>query len=316
MSNSNNIEKIIQNVFFDIKAEAIIGDLIENGLEWDDFVGISQGILKRRFGRDIDTTKEKKLENGRKIIEFYLNRDGLYDSLPEGLFHEETEKSLKEADKIISSSKKLKKEEKEARDFFLPFENELFSQRVKLELQEREILSRFNENLFDDIYPEFWNFDISLDRKLISRMVRLLHFSHRIAGNCKLTEECLESILEENVKVKITDKCQSENRDLVINANEDTNCVLGRVNSGVNFVCGESFSSLKNSMVIDIGPIKKSSIEGYLENGAVAKFLDCFYDYFVPAELDVMLNIHVEKSEQSFILHEDSGPVLGYESAI
>jgi len=281
MANIDEITETIQNIFYDIKAEALIADLIENGLEGEDIITIQKGTFKRRYARDIDSTKELKFANGQKVIGFNLNRDGLYDSLPEGLFHEKTDKSLKESDKISEESKKLKAEEKAVREFFLPFENEIFFQRVQLELEERKVLSRFNENLFDDIYPEFWNLDKSLNKKYISRMVLLLHFSHRIAGNCVLTEKCLETILEEKVSVRIVRTMDLQNGKIDKSATSVKNCLLGVSELGIDFICGDKFDHLGKTMEFNIGPLKNSNIDEYLENGTVPKFLKCFFNYFI-----------------------------------
>ena len=317
MVNSDKIPEIIQNILYDIKAEVLIGDLIENGVENDNLIAINQGIFKRRYARDIDSVDETKFENGQKVVRFYLNRDGLYDSLPEGLFHEKTVKSEKESDKISKDSKKLKAEEKSVREFFLPFENEIFFQRVQLEIEERNILSRFSENLFDDIYPEFWNLDKSLNRKYVSRMVLLLHFSHRIAGNCEFTAKSLETILDEKVSVQIVSNNNLETRIVDKVGNAEQKCLLGAGVLGVDFVCGEKFDNLGKTMEFQIGPLKNSNVVEYLDNGAVSEFLKCFYSYFVPVELDVSSKVLVEKIEQNFVLSEiGEGPVLGFESSI
>ena len=317
MVNSDKIPELIKNILYDIKAEALIGDLIENGLKSEDFVAFPKGTFKRRYARDIDSTDKLEFENGQKVVRFSLNRDGLYDALPEGLFHDKTVKSEKESDKISKESKKLKAEEKAVREFFLPFENEIFYQRVQLELEERNVLSRFSENLFDDIYPEFWNLDKSLNRKYVSRMILLLHFSHRIAGNCNFTAKSLETILEEKVSVKIVRNNNSNKNTIGGNGNIEQNCLLGSGELGVDFVSGEKFDDLGKTMEFKIGPLKNSSVVEYLDKGAVSEFLKCFFSYFVPAGLDVTSEILVEKTEQNFILSEmGEGPVLGFESVI
>jgi hypothetical protein len=317
MNRSDKIAETIQNIFYDIKAEALIGDLIENGMENEDFFVIPNGTFKRRYARDISFAKKQKLENGQEIVEININRDALYDTLPEGLFHEKTDESLKESINISEETKKLKAEEKAVRNFFLPFENEIFFQRVQLELEERKILSRFSENLFDDIYPEFWNLDKSLDRKYIYRMVLLLHFSHRIVGNCSLTEKCLETILEEKVSVRAVRTMDLQNGEIDKSGSSVKNYLLGDSELGVDFVCGENFEHLGKTMEFNIGPLKNTNVVDYLENGTVTKFLKCFYNYFIPVELDVKSNIIVDLMNQDFVLGgTEEGSVLGFESAI
>jgi hypothetical protein len=315
MVNSEKISAIIQNIFYDIKAEALIGDLLENGLKTDDFLAINKGTFKRRYARDIDQVKTIEFENGQKVAGIYLNRDGLYDSLPEGLFHDKRDDSIKKESNISEDSKRIKEEEKQVRNFFLPFENEIFSQRIKLELEERNVLSHFSENLFNDIYPEFWNLDRKLNRKYLSRMVLLLHFSHRIAGNPSHTAKCLEYIINEKVTVQIV--ATDFHEEPVEEIQTNSNCKLGARELGVDFVCGDNFNKMGKTMEFTIGPLKNTTVDEYLGNGAILKFLNCFYGYFIPVELDVKMNVRVEELEQHFVLGEmNEGPVLGYESAI
>lgn len=317
MRKPNLITETIHNITYDIKAEAIIGDLIQNGFLNDDFIAIHDGSFKRRYGRDIDFSEELKLENGQKITGIHLNRDGLYDSLPEGLFHQKTGAPQKESDKVSGVSKKLKAEEKAARNFFLPFENEIFFQRIHLELEERKILSRFSENLFDDIFPEFWNLDKTLDRKYIRRMVMFLHFSHQIAGNLNLTAKCLESILKENVTVKVKKSKGPVNMEMGDLNQILKSSLLGSVELGNDFVSCSDSDSISTTIEFNIGPLKSTDVCEYLVKGSASNFLSCFYDYFLPADLDVLTNILIAQENQHFVLVPNGkGTVLGYETAI
>jgi hypothetical protein len=317
MVNNDNITAIIQNIFSDIKAEAIIADLIENGFEKDKILFNQEGIFKRRYSRDIDSIKNVKLENGQELLGINLNRDGLYDALPEGLFHERSEKTTSESDHGSQETKKLKQEEKATRNFFLPFENEIIHQSVQLELEERKILSQFSEKVFDDIYPELWDLHKFLDRKYVYKMVLLLHFVHKIVGNPNLTAKCLEIILEEKVEVKMIQSSGSEDRKDTNKKTDNKKCLLGAVGLGVDFVCGDHFGTYNQTMEFSIGPLKNTGITEYLENGAIAKFLTCFYGYFIAFDLDVTSTILVDQAKQRFELSEKlGGPILGFESSI
>lgn len=316
LQNNGNIEEMVKNVFYDIKAEAIIADLVENGLNPDDFIAIEKGIFKRRYSRDIDSINTLKLENTQSLLAFYLNRDGLYDSLPEGLFHERSSKNSEEKQQTSKESKRLKQEEKAARNFFLPFENEIIRQRVLLELEERKILSHFSEQLFGDIYPELWNIHQALNRKYVYKMVLLLHFAYKIAGNLQLTEQCLESILEEKVQIELIPNTEVDPSKSEITNEKKQNCKLGHGELGVDFVCGDHYDDFGKTMEFSIGPLKNTKVAEYLENGALAKFLNCFFDYFVPIDFDVNTKIIVDSVEQGFVLNEIEAPVLGFETAI
>jgi hypothetical protein len=315
MKKKGNIEDTIQNVCFDMKAEAVIGDLMENGLGNEDFVVVHNGTFRRGYSRDIAFTNKIKLNNGQELVGIHVNRDAIYDTLPEGLFHQKSETNTSNVKNVSGESKKLKAEEKAARNFFLPFENELFFQRINLELEERKILHHFNENLFDDISPEFWNIDPSLDRQYVSGMVKFLHFSHKIAGNTKLTAKCLEAIIHEDVAVKVV-----ENHSAIKGTQKEDNaknCLLGASRPGVDFVCGDTCDSMGFTIHFDIGPLKNTHIADYLENRPVSNFLKCFFGYFIPAELEVSADVYVAKEKQGFSFEtEGEGLVLGYNTAI
>ncbi|MBW6534108.1 MAG: hypothetical protein K0B11_03815 [Mariniphaga sp.] len=299
-----------------MKVETVIGDLMENGLKVDDFVVVANGSFKRRYSRDIACTNKVKLNNGQEISEIHVNRDAIYDLLPEGLFHQSTELNVNESGNISRESKRLKAEEKDARIFFLPFENEIYFQRINLELEERKILNQFNEVLLDDVASGFWNFDKSIERKFLLRMIKFLHFSYKIAGNIKLTEECLGKILDEDVKITIT----ANHSDEQVNYKNDillSGCLLGASELGVDFVCGDVFKNTGRIMVFAIGPLRNSVVNDYLENGAISKFLACFFDFFVPVEIDVNTKILVSPEKQNFLLEEsEEGASLGFKTFI
>ncbi len=315
-NNNVNIKEIIQNVFYDIKAEAIIAEFIENGLKPDEFVAIQKGIFKRRYARDIDSADSLKLENTQNILAFYLNRDGLYDSLPEGLFHKKTAVEDRQSKKFSEDSVELKQEEKAARIFFLPFENELFYQRVNLELEERKILSRFSEKIFNDLYPELWKLHRTINREYVYRMVLLLHLAYKITGNVNLTACCLEKIIEEKVEVRQIRTTQANCAE-EIGINDSKKGCLGTGVLGLDFVCGENFTTPVVEFEFLIGPLQNTKANDYLESGSLTHFLNCFYSYFMPVEFQVKTKVLVKEMNQNFRLPETcEGPVLGYETAI
>ncbi|WP_346854006.1 hypothetical protein [uncultured Draconibacterium sp.] len=315
MAKNEHIEEAIQNVFYDIRAEAVLAELIENGMNQDDYVAVSKGIFKRRYARDIDAVEELKLENSQQLLAFQINRDGIYDSLPEGLFHRKSGNENSSNRKFSEDSVELKREEKEARTFFLPFENELFRHKVNLELEERKILSRFSEKIFNDIYPEFWSLHRTINRDYVYRMVLLLHFVHKITGNIALTARCLESIIEEKVEARLsririshTDKDQKETNGKV---------VLGSAALGVDFICGDAIENDVVNLEFSIGPLQNTEAVDYLKMGSVQRFLDCFYSYFVPVEYEVKTKVVVSETKQNFLLESQlEGPVLGYETCL
>lgn len=315
MNDLKEIASSINHLLNDIKAEVIAAEIIENGLSPAEIVIIPDGSFRRKYSKDVTYAEVIKSDNGQKVLGIHVTRDGLYDSLPEAIFHDQSNEPLTSGHEMAKLSKKQKIEEKEARLFFLPFENEIFYHRIQIEIEERKILHRFSENLFDDIYPQFWKLDRSLPKKLVSRFVLILHLTHKILGNLDLTAKCLEIILEEEVKINIIRNRNSKKDPPVFSRKKTVG--LGSIGLGENFICGEYNSDSDPIMEFVIGPLNNSSIEDYLDNGSYSRFLTCFYSFFVPIEMDAVTTIKVSEAQQQFTLNDNlSKVILGYNSGI
>ncbi|MCK5700141.1 MAG: type VI secretion system baseplate subunit TssG [Cyclobacteriaceae bacterium] len=314
MRNFDKIVASINHLRHDIKAEAIIADIMENGLNEAEIVTIPDGLFKRRFKQDISKAETRELNNGEKVLEIHITRDGIYDALPAGLFHDEPKESVSKGRDMASHSKNQRLIEQEARKFFQPFENEIFLKHVDLELEERKILNRFSENLFDDIFSEFWKLDRSLPHIFLARMILMLHLAHKITGNLEMTARTLEIIIEETVKVNLISPEQSNKVSSHMPIHDRS--ALGFSELGKSFICGNHVKSFQPVLQFVFGPLRNTSVEDYLENGQIFRFLDCFFGYFVPVEMDVSTKVLVDKEEMDFSLDPISNPILGYNSTI
>jgi len=304
----------INDLKYDIKAEVIIADLLESGVNPADIFIQYDSTFKRRYTNDVAEAHVKELNNRQDILLVHVTRDGLYDSLPEGLFHEQSAKPVTSGQEMAKESKKQKIEEKEARTFFMPFENELFYQNIKLELEERQILQRYGENLFDDIYPEFWNLDRSLPQKYISRLVLLLHFVYRIVGNMEMTAKALEIITEEKVKINVL---PSEQIGLSNGLDHGSKpFALGEGSLGKDFVCGDSGVEDFPKVEFVFGPLRNTSIIDYLGNGKMTRFLEVFCSYFIPMEMDWTKRVTVCKSKERFAMDPEQPSFMGFNTVI
>jgi len=315
MRNFDKIVRSINNLRHDIKAEAIIADLIENGINSTDIVTIPEGLFKRRFNHDVSHAGIKKLNNGQEVLEIFITRDGIYDTLPEGLFHDQPSGNVNKGRDMAKESKKQRMEEKEVRRFFLPFENELFFQQMDIEREERKIVNRFSKNLFDDILPEFWNLNKSLPSKYLERLVLLLQYAHKISCSKQMMAKALEMIIDERVEVKR--KFPLEYQDQNTEQSTEKLSSLGRAELGKGFTCGKASISLYPFLDFLIGPIRNTAFEDYLENGKVTNFLKCFFGYFVPIEMDCNTILILDKGEMTFSLNNsEQDLILGYNTAI
>ena len=116
-----------------LKAEALCAALLEHGYAFDDLILKRLGTFKRSFSNDIEAVSARA-DNTEGRLEISLNRDSLYDRLPEGLFHQPRGKGSGAAvTEMVKEFRRYREEEKEARKFFQPIEQEIFRYSVAVE---------------------------------------------------------------------------------------------------------------------------------------------------------------------------------------
>jgi hypothetical protein len=314
MKDLSAIKESVNDLTYDIKAEIVIADLLENGLNANDFFVFPDGLFRRRFKKDVSHAEVVSLNNGQDVLGVHITREGLYDALPEAIFHGPPQETLTTGHEMAKASKTQKMEEKECRIFFLPFENEIFFQKVQLELSERKILQRFSDNLFNDIFPDFWNLDRSLPRGLVSKLMLFLHYAHKFAGNFELTAKVLEVILNEKITVNLYPTLVNPLKYPVLGHHNLT--VLGESTLGNNMICGNQSEDTFTIMEFEIGPLMNTRIEDYLDNGAITRFLDIFFGYFVPLEMVATRRIRGYAEKQEFVLSDKGQTFLGYNTIL
>lgn len=292
----------LTSVYQDLKAETLITEILEKtNLGEDNFLIKNASTFSRSFRRDIIDVKN---DTSSDLLTLNLSRNGLYDHLPEGLFHS------KKSNKIVSYAafrKKQKKEEQDARLFFAPLENEFFYQRLKIEKNERELLYNFS-NLKDDFLLEFWNLECDMPKEFALKLIKILPYSHKIAGDYELTRLSLEKILGVNVKFK---KKLRNTLKLEKNKKQQKEQQLG-IDMVLNSLDKEVFYPYIEA---EIGPINETKIAKYLTKDGILKFIEKFYSYFIPLEMEVVTKFVVDKVD-GFVLSNSESPIIGISTKI
>lgn len=291
----------LKSVYEDIRAEVIISEILENSnAELSDITIRNKSTFKRPYRRDILDYKQSLVNKNNYTLNFNLTRNGIYDSLPEGVFHNPSNPNFKN----LSYQKKREKqklEEKEARLFFQPIENEIFNQYVGIEKEERALIDNFSD-IKNNFLLEFWQVDKTLPKKYLLKLIKLLPYIHKFSGDLEITALCLEQIINEKVSLKKINKAsqhsykkqEKENRlgvDLVLHVEKST------------IYCPEVNAK--------IGPINKDNIKNYLDGSPTIQFIQTFFDYFIPMEMNVKINIEFDKNSKGFKLNNQEPALIG-----
>ncbi|WP_152973263.1 hypothetical protein [Lacinutrix mariniflava] len=298
-----NVFKELITVYQNLKTEVLIAEVQERtSLKSDQIIINNKSSFNRPYRRDLLDIDKSKLEDN--LLSIDLSRSGLYDYLPEGFFH--TQKNNNQRSSFSANRIKSKKEEAAARSLFSPIENEFFHQRLNIEKNERILLNNFY-SLKDDYLIDFWKLNQDMPREYLLKLIKLLPYTFKIAGNLELTRLSLEKILKNNVtfKIKYISENDTKKRNQQSNNRLGVDVILNNIDNVIAHPYLEATIWLKNNQ----------EIASYVSNKGINKFLEVFYSYFLPLELDVKTKYQV-KSSIVFSLDEKDNATLGVSTKI
>lgn len=286
---------------FDVKAETLVFTLQENGTEKEKVFVRFNGQHKRSYSKDVSHVETKKFERGEEVMLFNLNRDGIYDALPEALFHKVSPNNNQDGKEMAEYSAILKQEEEESRRFFMPFENALFDKRVELTTKENLLIQGIFSDLILGLLPDFWIMESDLPEKMSFRLCSLLPYAHEIVGNLKITAECLSYVLQEQVRIERLPDILSDNGK----KSNGLSWNLGNGALGMDTICGMPQNRFYDIIKVEIGPLQNINAEDCSQNQAIDKLLKEFYGYFLPMEWEAKTNFIYDDAESVTFLYDD-----------
>ncbi|KMQ67958.1 hypothetical protein ACM39_11540 [Chryseobacterium sp. FH2] len=311
MDHLEHIAGLINSLKHDIRAEVIINDLLEHkDVEDRQYIIRKEGQFSRTYRFDVLETQVVDYDyDSIQMLAVSLSRDSIYDMLPEGVSHiVKNEAPGKEVDTMIKEYKGRKKQQKAARTFFQPFENELFRYGVQTERFENGFLSELNSSRVPDMFYDFWNISQDFPPLLISKFIRLLPFAYKIVGDISLTAYILSELLEE--KVSVSDRAYQQYAD------ESQGIKLGEIRLGLDSITGTRYDDYSKHLDIRIGPLQKSSFTDFIHEGKKRKFVDMFYEHFFPIEVEIKTIILLPDDQEKFEFTPSTDTVLGYNTSI
>lgn len=271
---ATDLEHIAQEITalkYDIKAEVLVSDLIQHKhIKENQCIVEKEGQFSRSYRFDVlDASVKDYLYDATQMLYISLSRDSLYDALPEGMVHSKNaDTSKKGIETMVKEYRQQKEEEKAARLFFAPLENELFQFNVQTEIFESSFLKEINSSLAPDVLYTLWNVPTSFEAVLASKFISLLPYAHKIIGDLDKTCEVLSLLIGEEVKVNIREY------DNYADTAQDT--LLGNCYLGLDTIAGTDYTDYTKHLDLQIGPLQHTELPEYLHQGAIKQFLAFF----------------------------------------
>lgn len=258
-----------------------------------------QGTFHRSYRQDILAVAPP----GRKTetIRIDLAREGLYDMLPEGMFHEsppggagiDTEAAVREVEQN-------RREEQEARRFFLPVEQEFYRQKIALEHQEHAFFQSAKvDSSAGAFLRKLWDVPADLPATQQQGFLFLAPHLHRLAGRLAEVERCFALLLP--VPMRLTQQYHFDPESV-----ELAPVLLGALVLGHDTVLGDTLDDPWPYWQLALGPLPGEQLLLFLEGGTMHRFIRWLAGYLLPAGVDYQLDIEVEPDDQAFCLHDDT----------
>ena len=235
----------------DLRPEVVIGELLIAGaLTEDELFFIRNGGTKRSVGRDIERilppgSTEHKTERG--MVE--LNRAGIYDGLPEGVFHQgKRTKPFKSIEEVKEEYKENEAIEKHARKFFWPIDHEFSWARVMIELNERRLTTDLLDDRSGRGVLRFWDPPDFFSEEEKGALLMLLPLCYRLVGYLRLCAQAMEEVLQ--VRVELVTRIMS--RPLAMAA--EVGC-MSEAQLGVDSLLMGEPELLEQGLVVRLGPM-------------------------------------------------------------
>jgi hypothetical protein len=276
---------------FDIRAEAFCARLLEiKGAEGaKPQVKVRPlGRRKNGDGREIEAVSTLEYNHeGKELIRMDINRDGLYDTLPESLFMVEID-PLEEG---VEKAKRWGNQKEMSKRFFLPFEQELYHTRIQIEQTESQTIQELSKWL---IY--IYGLDTSEYQDQMKSFAQYLPCIDQIVGNTSRTKW----VLEQTIGKKIDLHYEKGESHPVPN---EWKAEMGACSIGAEMVLGDSFSDGMDLLSISILDVEAEEIEHWIPNGRKRRWLENdLLPHLLPAESDFRIHICMQISPSSPIL--------------
>ncbi|MFC4212428.1 type VI secretion system baseplate subunit TssG [Pedobacter lithocola] len=302
---------ISNELFTDYKAVVIGADLVERGeVDIENIELMPIGGDKRAFSKDLNEGYYY-YSNNRSVSRYRLevNRESLYDMLPEGLFHSPPKGSSSlDEEGMIQDIIDRRAEEKDARLFFSPFDLELNHIRLISEIYENRLDKRTTYNELNQIFQLGWHEFNLLNKEQSIIWMHLLPEINQKRNDLVFISNVLSALF--NLPFLLQDVTHQVKP---VTIEKEHLFILGQGSLGIDSIIGQNFIPENDRLLVEIGPASAHEVISLMPGKHQRKILDMALDYLIPVDTEIEISFVHSSANQPSILSEESPDVyLGY----
>lgn len=253
----------------------------------------AQGLFTRPYSPDVLTVEDVPGALGQPDTRYVdLSREGFYDMLPEALFHP-SRPSTDQPESPTELSKRLRQEEKQGRQFWLPAEQEMMRLRVRIEQQEQQTLAQATGPIWQEVVDWLLSvrgFDLT-DQQQICLLAIWMN-AHRVVGNWTETAAYFSRFLQVPVHITYGPRRSSLSSSSPAGLPNSTHSPrLGATRVGTDWVLPTTLANYDDGgeVQLAIGPLSAAQLIDYLPDNMGWRHVSLLAGYLLPADADYLI---------------------------
>ncbi len=299
----------LEQIFHDFKADVVAAELVDNRVPADSIFFRNQSTFKRPVANDIESVYWNDAEDQENFLVFELNREGIYDMLPEAVVHRQSRKSRD--DDRYRMGQELRQQERDARKFFSPLENEFHHRGMRLDMTEREMIKNSNPRRNRQFFNYFFEDSSALSDEQLLILLHILPLSHKIRSDVGLISLTLSRIL--NYDIVVTQKW----KHTTFNLPSDVARPLSEGHLGIDTVLNDRFRIATRYYEVRINGLSVEDYHLFTGGGKHLTALNFMLPYFFPAGAEWLIATEVRAETSPLHVSDDThASFLGFNSYI
>lgn len=283
------------------KAEVIASALLSADKKEDKVLIVRKGDGNRDVAKDI--SKINTEFSGLDLIEYlyiYANRHGLYDSLPEGLFHQSLNHRKNGCRQdVLENIRTRRDEEFHSRRFFQPFEMVIDRHLIDTQIYEQRFDKAYAYDNLKVIFEEHWDILHYLPVRQALLFLKVVPLISGAGRSFSLMASMMSAILDCPVKIV-------EGRKSFLEVAEKERSSLRSMKLGVNSILGKAVKTDFPDLHIILGPTGAKQIRDFQADKSKQLILDKLIEMIIPFDRNVTIKYEVFEPERKFRLSDEA----------
>lgn len=290
----------VNRIYTDFRSDVVAAGLVEHGFDIDKILILRRQGDPQDKGKEIKSIEYKKdyEREGENVLTIKTSRRGIYDSLPEGLFHSTAAGKTKSKESIIAGMRRQQEEEFFVRRFFSLFETEAERTRIDIQLIELYYDRPGEHRTFVDTMLPFWPIIKLMEPQTAILFMRMVPYIPEIRNSFGNIAEALSIITGHSVNIELEYRPKKTEIELPR---------LGHMRLGINSILKGSVYETIPDAVVFIEP-QKDKIDELLPGNRKRQIVENILKIFMPANISFEIIIKPEAEKYSCRLGDRKNP--------